>query len=174
MKLGVHIQSIIVLTVVCLVWGGLLAAVHDLTRGEIERAENAETNSALSEIFPGGQFTLENGYYSCAENGTLVGYAVVSEGKGYGGKMNVIVGVDLENKVVGVYVLSHSETTGIGSRATENTFLAQFTGKTLDNLQLTKNGGAIDAVTGATISSTAVTKAVHDGVQILIESVGGA
>jgi electron transport complex protein RnfG len=103
----------------------------------------------------------------------LVGYAVISDGKGYGGKMKVIVGIDLDNRVAGVYVLSHSETVGVGSRATENTFLIQFNDKTLDNLQLRSNGGAIDAVTGATISSTAVTNAVHDGVQILIEGVGG-
>jgi electron transport complex protein RnfG len=173
MKLGVHTQSIIVLTVICLVWGSLLAVVHDFTRESIERAENAEINAALSMIFPGGQFTSENGYYSCAENGVLVGYAVIAKGKGYGGEMKVVVGVDLDNRVAGVYVLSHSETIGVGSRATENTFLGQFTGKTLDNLRLTPDG-AIDAITGATISSTAVTNAVHDGVQILIEGVGGA
>jgi len=173
MKLGVHARSIIVLTVICLVWGGLLAAVHDFTRESIERAENAEINAALSIIFPGGQFTSENGYYGCTENGALVGYAIISKGKGYGGEMKVIVGVGLDNRVAGVYVLSHSETTGIGSRATENAFLGQFTGKTLDNLQLKKNGGEIDAVTGATISSNAVTNAVHDGIQILIEGIGG-
>ena len=178
MKLGVHIQSIIVLTVICLVWGGLLAAVYDFTKEGIERAENAEINAILSEIFPGEniQFVenVENDYYTCLENGVLVGYATIAEGKGYGGKMKVIVGINLDNSVAGVRVLSHSETVGVGSRITEDEFLSQFTGKTLENLQLKQNGGEIDAITGATISSTAVTSAVHDGAQTLVERAGGS
>lgn len=173
MKVGV--QSIIVLTVVCLVWGGLLAAVYGLTKESIERAENAEINKVLREIFPGEniQFTVENKYYTCWENGQPVGYAALALGKGYGGEINIIVGIGLDNRVVGVRVLSHNETIGVGSRiATEDWFLSQFENKTLENLRLEKNGGAIDAITGATISSTAVTNAVHEGVQTLVERGG--
>lgn len=173
MKVGVHTQSIIVLTVVCLVWGGLLAGVYNLTREGIEMAENAEINAVLSEVFPGGQFQKENDYYKCMENGQVVGYAIISTGSGYGGQMKVIVGMGLDNTVAGVNVLSHSETIGVGSRITEDSFLGQFTGKTLENLRLRRDGGEIDAITGATISSSAFTNAVHDGVQILIEREGG-
>jgi len=173
MKIGIQLQSIIVLTVVCLVWGGLLAVVYDITKESIERAENAEINAILSQIFLGGQFVKENDYFKCSENGRLVGYAMITTGKGYGGEIKVIVGIGLDNRVVGVRVLSQSETIGVGSRITENWFLSQFNGKALEDLQLKKNGGTIDAITGATISSNAFTNAVHDGVQILIERTGG-
>jgi electron transport complex protein RnfG len=174
MKVGVNLQSIIVLTAICAVWAGVLAVAYGATKLGIERIENEKRDAVLLELFPSAQFHEENGYFKCRDNsGSLLGYAIISEGNGYGGKMKVVVGVGLDNVVVGARVLSHSETIGVGSRITENSFLNQFSGKTLDNLRLTRDGGAIDAITGATFSSNAFTNAARDGFQLIIQKVGG-
>jgi electron transport complex protein RnfG len=61
-----------------------------------------------------------------------------------------------------VQVLSHTETPGLGAKITTDAWTGQFTGKTRDQAALKKDGGAIDAISAATISSRAVTRAVHD------------
>lgn len=84
-------------------------------------------------------------------------------GKGFGGDMGVIVGVNLENdEIVGVGVTTHSETPGVGSKAkTDPEFCAQFKGLSInDPFQVKADGGQIDALSGATISSRGVCGAV--------------
>ncbi len=160
-------KPVVVLTATCLVWGVLLGITHVLTKDKIVEAERAEINKVLSEIFPSASFVEENGYYRCIENGKLVGYAAIVEGAGYGGKMKVAVGIYVDNTIRGVRVVSHSETPGLGSRVAEDEFLKQFEGKTLERVWLKSDGGDIDAITGATISSRAVVEAVRKGMEEL-------
>jgi Na+-translocating ferredoxin:NAD+ oxidoreductase subunit G len=89
--------------------------------------------------------------------------ALESEGKGFGGDIGVIVAVNLEtDKIVGIGVTTHSETPGMGSRVkTEAAFAGQFKGKSIkEPFQVKSDGGSIDAVSGATVSSRGVTGAV--------------
>ena len=86
---------------------------------------------------------------------------------GYGGPIVVKAGFDSENRVRGVRILEHAETPGLGAKITENSFLGQFKNKSGNELYLKKyhSEGTVDAVTGATISS----KAVSDGILKLRE-----
>lgn len=171
MRIGSHLKPVAVLTLTCLVWSAILAAVHEITREGIEAAEKAEMDAALSEIFPGARFVEENGYFMCLENEKIVGYAMVVEGRGYGGRMKVLVGLGTDNRVAGVRVFAHNETLGIGSRVAEGRFLIQFVGKTEEELFLREDGGKIDAITGATVSSRGLVSAVRSGVKGIMERI---
>lgn len=164
----------VVLTLICLVAGTFLAITHSLVEDKIAEADQAKINQALSEIFPSADFLEENGYYKALENENLVGYAAIVKGRGYGGIIKVAIGIRLDETVKRVRVISHSETPGLGSRVAENEFLSQFDGRSLEELKLKSEGGEIDAITGATISSEAVVGIVREEFQKLITVVRGA
>jgi electron transport complex protein RnfG len=88
------------------------------------------------------------------------------EATGYSSVISSLVGLDLDNKIIGIEVLSQQETAGLGANIAKESFLKQFIGKTKEELKIKKDGGQIDAITGATISSRAIT----DGVRKKIES----
>lgn len=83
--------------------------------------------------------------------------------KGYSGQVRLMVGFDKEGNIVGISVLEQKETPGLGSRMTENAFIGQFGGKNpgKNKLSVKKDGGEIDAITAATISSRAFCDAVN-------------
>lgn len=159
----------VILMLICLISGALLAITYSLTKEKIAEAEQEQINQALSGIFPSAEFVSEDDYYKALENGELVGYAAIVEGKGYGGTIKMAVGIRLDGTVEGVRIISHSETPGLGSGVAEDEFLGQFEGTSLENLKLREDGGEIDAVTGATISSRAVVDTVREEVQRLVE-----
>lgn len=158
------LKPVLALTLACIVWGLILGYVHQVTKPKIEEAERREKEAMLGEIFPGCSFEEEDGVFYCFQNGQLVGRAVEVEAKGYGGRMKVLVGINLDNTVRGVRVLSHNETKGIGSRVTEPWFLSQFENLTIEQLFF-KPQGEIEAITGATISSRAILEAVREALQ---------
>lgn len=103
-----------------------------------------------------------------AKNGA--GYCASVTVKGYGGDINMIVGVDSDCKVSGVKIVSMSETAGLGAKTNDEKWLSQFVGGS--EFKVTKDGGSIDAVTAATISSRAVSKGVTEGVNAVKEVEG--
>lgn len=88
---------------------------------------------------------------------------------GYSGLIRIMLGVDASGRIHGVYILEHRETPGLGSKICNPEFLDQFKGKSLRNFTFAveKDGGDVDAVTSATISSRAVTEALKTGLQML-------
>ena len=101
------------------------------------------------------------------ESGNIIGYVMsATSPSGYGGDIQIAVGISSENdSVTGFSVLSNSETAGLGARCTEDEFTAQFAGKSANGITYTKSGAAsdteIDAISGATITTGAVTDAVN-------------
>lgn len=89
---------------------------------------------------------------------------------GYGGNITIAVGIDLEGNIKGVEVTEHSETSGLGSKITEEEFKSQYKDKNVDAFVVTKTGASsdneIDTVSGATISSDAMTNAVNAAIYI--------
>ena len=82
---------------------------------------------------------------------------------GYGGPVEIVVGITPDGTVGGVRIVSQSETPGLGTEVTREAFTGQFEGRSdLESLKVKQDGGSIDAVTGATISSRAVTRGVSD------------
>ena len=94
------------------------------------------------------------------------GYVVQVAPSGFGGVLDVMVGVNTDGTCSGVSIISHSETSGLGANATKEDFRSQFVGKS--NVAVTKDGGDIAALTGATITS----RAVCSGVNAAIAAVG--
>ncbi len=168
-KAGAVGMIALVLALVCLVSGILLGATYDLMRERIAEVEQARLAAAFAQIFPTAELKAKNGYYEALENGEITGYAAIAQGKGFGGRISIAVGIGGDGIIKGVRIISHAETPGLGSRITEEEFLRQFEEKRLEELGLAKEGGTIDAITGATISTQAVTTAVGDKAKELME-----
>jgi len=161
--------------------GGLLAAVRSGTQERIEYQQlKFVKGPALQEILKGAsndplvdRFKIKEGkvemsFFVGAFDGKRNTVALESFGKGYGGDIGVIVAINVENdQVVGIGVTTHSETPGLGSRAkTEPAFSAQFKGLPIKGpFKVRGDGGPIDAVSGATMSSRGVCGAVTDAVE---------
>lgn len=104
--------------------------------------------------------------FPARRQGRLVGVSFETSAKGYGGEIGVMVGFTMpEGKLAGIAITTMKETPGVGSRVAKHGFTTQFRGHGLDNLDLRSKGGDIDAVSGATISSTAATAAVKQAAQ---------
>ena len=142
-----------------------LAGVNAVTEPIIQRLNEEKTQQAIDLVLPGGysetieNFDDQNGLVTKVYKGKN-GYAMEVRPAGFNGEIVMMVGVDFEGKVLGISLVSHTETAGLGAVAaakTEagNSFRSQFTGKTGEIL-VTKDGGDIDAITGATITSRAV------------------
>ena len=150
-----------------------LAAVNSVTKPMIERLNEEKTQQAIETVLPGGysemieNFDDQDGLVTKVYKGEN-GYAMEVRPAGFNGEIVMMVGVDFEGNVLGISLVSHTETAGLGAVAaakTEagNAFRSQFTGKTGEIL-VKKDGGDIDAITGATITSRAVSLGVSAAV----------
>lgn len=155
------VMPIAVLTIICLVITTALAFTEQATTPIIEQTEKANAEIARKEVLPAADgfelLELEGLPEGVVEvygstNGT--GTVVIAEGKGYGGTMRIIVGIDADGKITGSKVLAHGETAGLGSKVAEPKFLSQFPGQD-DTL------GGVSAIGGATISSRCFIGAVE-------------
>ena len=154
---------VILLTVVVAISVTLLTFTDRLTRDKIEYQKEQKIQSMLFEIFPNmSRYDFENDIYTIYSDGAKIGYAFLAVGKGYGGDIDILVGLEDETTIKGISIVSHSETPGLGSRITESFFTDQFAGLSIDEVALKRNGGEVDAITGSTISSRAVINAVRD------------
>ena len=160
----------LLLAVFCGMAGLLLPLVHDLTAPRIAAYQQKLEDDSLHLVFPEGKEIIpkDNYYEAFDENGRLIGYVLKIRSQGYSSEIEMLVGLkkarDLQ--ITGVKVLSQMETPGLGSKVENSTFLSNLTGRTRRTLRLRKDGGDIDAITGATITS----RAVVDGLRRNIET----
>lgn len=153
---------VILLTAVVAICVSLLTYVGSITLPRIEALEVQKIQGMLSGMFPDmSRYTFEDEIYAIYSDEVRIGYAFVAVGKGYGGAINILVGLEDEATIKGITVISHTETPGLGSRITEDLFTGQFVRLSVDDAALRRDGGQIDAITGATISSRAVADAVR-------------
>lgn len=157
------IKPVIVLTCICLVVSVLLAYVNSVTSPIIAEAEQKSAQEAMAEVLSEAdsfeQITIDNlpervDEVYRAENGS--GYVFMLTTKGYGGDMKLICGIKADGVIEACKTLSHSETSGLGSKTAEDPYRNQYCGKTADTLS------EVDAISGATISSTAYINAVEE------------
>ncbi len=175
MKKKEIIGGIFILTIITALSGYLLAQVYKITKPAIEKQKKIEEEKINKEIFPEAAEFVEkekNGikYFSVLNSEKEeIGKVFTTSSLGYGGYIKIKVGIDKNGKIKGIKILHHNETPGLGAKITEDRFLSQFKGKTVEELYLKKDKseGKIDAITGATISSRAVT----DGVRKLLEKI---
>lgn len=115
-------------------------------------------------------------FYPAKKAGNIESYAVKTySDQGYSGRIEVMVGLNLDGMIREVQILAHRETPGLGSKISAPEFLEQFVNKYPDkfNLKVTKDGGQVDGISGATISSRAIGEAVqvaYDQLQIIKEN----
>lgn len=181
-KLDINLVPITtaILFLICVIVTFALAGTNFITKDRIAALEAETEKKAMAIVLPAEDYTeakttFENSEYTyyVAKNGEETkGYLISTSANGYGGEIKVMIGVDRAGTVTGVNILSAGdETPGLGANVTKKSFYSQFTGK-VKNIVLQKNQAdseknEIKAVTGATISSTAVKNAVNDGLDIL-------
>lgn len=180
----------LVLTVVGVISAASLAGLDSLTAPKIKAEKETEKQRALSWVLPAAiNFRPVSGplpYYVAEDSkGAVIGYAIEGTAPGYGGDIEVMVGVGADLNVTGIKVLSQKETPGLGDKLEEvrsgRTWGTVITGTSPDEdglmpwfqsqfkgakvpVGLKRDGGAIEAITGATISSQATVNAVNKAV----------
>ena len=174
---------IIFLTLVVLLSVVALTLVDGVTAERIAANKREAIKQMLAALFPAmadfaydeetGLYSLyderavtideETGESSVDQSFPAVGYAFMTNGKGYGGKIGILVGLETNRALRGIRVISHQETPGLGAKITDIGFLDQFVGLVPAQLALARDGGAVDAITGATISSRAVAEGIFAG-----------
>jgi len=145
---------------------------------EKEEALKAMAPDATDPIKPAGNWSSSHGkpyeYYLATSNGKPVAYISSTAGKGYSSFIAMLVSLDTDLKIKDVKILHHGETPGLGDQVEDNSFIGQFKGKVLSQIVLlkTETKENIQAISGATISSRAVTNGVKDAVQTLVDKYG--
>ncbi len=177
------IKNALILMAITLIAGVLLGFVYDITKAPIAKQKEIATNNALKAVLEtASEFEKidnvdETGVikdvYAAKGDGGVVGYAfLVSAKGGYGGDVEVMVGLNTADGIVnGIDVLKHNETPGLGAKSDEPEFKGQFTGKPLSELSVVKGAASSDteiaAISGATITSKCVTGGVDQCIEYL-------
>lgn len=175
------IRTILSLTLVAAVCAAVLAIVNDMTKDRIATAKERAALAAASAVMPASVAKTSRAEVKLADGSAVVlytgedasgkpaGYALAGrDGKGYGGDIELMVGFEKDAKTVVCYKkLVASETPGLGSKLATPEFSAQFAGKDAASLKVKKDGGEIEAIAAATITSRAVCRAVGDAQKTL-------
>ena len=161
----------LILTAICATSTLILAFTNMLTEGKIaENADAKTTDSRMSVLEADNYKQLDDEgrvYEAVDSDGRQIGVIVITQASGYNGEIEVMTGIRSNGRVSGVTILSMSET-GSGEKTKESDFLNQFIGANDPDLAVDKDGGSIDAVSGATVSSRAVTDAVNGAIAISV------
>lgn len=172
-----------VLAVICVVVTLALSSTNLLTAGKIEALSIETQNKAMAKLIEADEYhelpaTTSFGditYNAAIKGGDTVGCIFVTEANGYGGVVSVMTAVDMEGRVIAVEILAAAdETPGLGQNVTKEYFYTRFNGMSGDIVvqkagTAKKENNEIDAVTGATISSRAVTTAVNQALDYAAE-----
>ena len=174
----------VTLFLICVIITGLLSGTNLLTKDVIAAQEAAAEQASRSVVLPTAasfeerQYQDTTYYAGLDGSGQEVGYVINTSAKGYGGDISVMTGIGADGKVQGVVILSQNETPGLGANAEKESFRSQYQQQTdpQTGFSVIKSGtptdGQISAITGATITSRAVTDAVNEAVQLFYEVVG--
>lgn len=157
-----------ILFTITAVVAALLAGANLLTKERIANAEAEKLQQAIAKVLPNGENARKIDFVAADSTGVKTiyqnenGYAVQVETAGFGGTVTMMVGVSTDAKVLGVEIVSHSETPGLGARAeSDSSFRGSFVG--LEGvIEVSKDGGEADTLTGATITSRAIATGVND------------
>ena len=156
-------SPIILLTIVVTICVSLLTYVDSITRDKIAAQEDETVKSLLATMFPEmSRYELENEIYTIYVEDEKLGYAFIAVGKGYGGDINIMVGLEKDTSIKQISIISQEETPGLGTRIADPPFTDQFIGLDVNDVILSRDGGKIDALTSSTISSSAVVEAVRE------------
>ena len=168
----------VTLLLICAVVAAVLAAVNSYTAPIIAKQKEEKTQLAIEAVLPGGgeavEFEDATGMVT-ALYASDSGWAVQVTTNGFGGAIDMMVGIDKTGNVIGISIISHAETPSLGAVAAEDNaageaFRSQFAGLS-GTLAVSKDGGTVDAISGATITSRAVVEGVNAALQCVAEEV---
>lgn len=174
-----------VLFLITAVTGVILGGVYTVTKEPINRTKIREKREALEITLPSAkEFKTVNldtdseGSIKEINVGTadsqLIGYNFTVSSKGYAGLIEMVVGINSDGQVAGIKILTHNETPGLGAQATDLTFLEQFKNRNAQKLNVvkvpTKEETEIQAISGATITTEAVTVGVNEALDFWKEN----
>lgn len=157
-----------ILFIICVIVAAALAGTNYITKPKIAALQEKSQKEALAVVLPADTYENANlpadsaskECFIARKDDEIVGYVATATVNGYGGEVKVMVGVDMNNTITGVKVLSAAdETPGLGMNITKKDYASQYAGKKADF-----SDNEITAVTGATISSTAARNAVKEAV----------
>lgn len=183
------VKNTCILMVITLLAGLLLGGVYEITKAPIAKERQKAKETAYKEVFAEAvnfqDMQIDESLNAEVKNqgmeadineimqvqdgsGNQIGYVLtVTDHEGYGGDVSFAMGVKSDGTLNGISFLSLSETAGLGMKAKEDGFRSQFSGKNVEKFQYTKNGASsdeeIDAISGATITTNAVTNGVNAG-----------
>lgn len=161
----------VTLFLITAVVAGLLGFVNYLTADKIAADQAARARRAMEEVLPAEGYeeleTDQEGITAAYRAGDA-GYVVRVSAGGFGGAIDMMVGVSADGRVTGVSIISHAETASLGANCTREDFRQQYLDAS-GALAVTKDGGTIEALTGATVTSRAVTDGVNLALQFVQE-----
>jgi len=193
-KKDTMIKDSLILCAITLIAGLLLGAIYDVTKEPIAQRKILEKQNTYRAVYQTaaefeeneelmakvsacqndwdsngsefGKVKVNEALYAKAADGTTIGYIVSATSKeGYGGDVQIAMGISLDGHIEGLSILEMDETVGLGARAKEPSFLSQYLDKTVERFTVTKTGASaeneIDALSSSTITSKAVTNAVN-------------
>ncbi len=187
MKKNTPFNMILVLTITAVVVGGMLAGFYKLVEPTIEENRLREERRAVFSVLPGvadysviekrlNKRDVVRIFRGVDQDGRLIGYAFIAEGPGFQGIIKMMVGLNVDMKSLsGLKVLEQVETPGLGNKIMEKWFEDQFRGLSIEpKIEYIKNRkpekpNQIQAITGATITTRAVTEIINRRVRVVID-----
>lgn len=177
------IKPAAVLLIICVIAAGLLGYVNQITSAPIAEQAKSATEASMKEVLPdaasfGETKDVNEGNITQVTpaldaEGNETGYAVAVTTKGFSAGLKLMFGVDAQGTITGLSVVDCSnETPGLGANAANDSFKSQFAGKS-GTIAVTKDGGDIEALTGATITSRAVANAATEAVEYVQNNMEG-
>jgi electron transport complex protein RnfG len=151
--------------------GSLYTATADIAAAKQVEIKNNSLKSMVTDADEYKEIEGKHEWYAAMKNGQKIAYIVPAESRGYAGAIELLVAISPDLKVMKYTIIESKETPGLGDKAKEEPFASQFVGKGADELDpneaITKTNekGKIQAISGSTITSRAVTKAVYEAVE---------
>lgn len=202
MKENRIVKNAVILTVIALILSFVLGFVNEITKDKIAEQNELKKQNAYAAVYEGVTFEASdelsalaassketlaaagfsgivvNEVMTAVENGNSAGYVLnITTSNGFGGDINLAIGVNSDGKMTGLSVISNSETAGLGANCSKPEFTSQFSEIDAQEITFTKTGKTdptkeIDAISSATITTTAVTTAVNAGLYFVFNEIG--
>ncbi len=168
----------LILCLICTVVTAVLALTNEATKDVIAEVAAQVEEESRKIVMPIGE-TFEqvddSAYKAIASGGETVGFVIVTETQGYSGVIKVMTGIDIAGDITGVEILQQTETPGLGANADNPEFTDRFKqpATALEVVKSSPTEGQVQALTGSTITTQAVTDAVNEAVEIFNTLNGG-
>lgn len=175
-QIGYYLKLTLTLLMISAVVSGLLGLTNFITEEKIANIAAEKTAASMQEVLPADEYTPVD-YTGPEANVASVhkagdaGFVVEVTPAGFGGAIDMVVGIASDGTVTGVSIVKMTETSGLGANAAKESYRSQYVGLS-GTLAVNKDGGQIDALTGATITSRAVTEGVNTAIRVATELMG--